>query len=194
MTLTAKIPKGWSWLQFHIQEHCRNKKALFKLFPFKSIRDQIWRCGKTGQGKPKVIIQVKPKVIIDINLVVLESQMLHTKFQGNWPRGSGAVFKVFAIYGHDGNLGHVTFTNYINFVSRFTWRLPMKFNWKWPSSFRDTQMTFGQGHLTKWPWPLVFIWVDDDCISISQSTIATEKCTFPAFPIQNPKRPNLTLP
>ena len=45
-------------------------------------------------------------------------------------------FKVFAIYGHGGHLGHVTWTKYINFVSRFAWRLHMKFNWNWPSSFR----------------------------------------------------------
>ena len=36
--------------------------------------------------------------------------MLHTKFRGNWPAGSGEEdFKrVFTIYGHGGHLGHVT--------------------------------------------------------------------------------------
>ena len=36
--------------------------------------------------------------------------MLHTKFRGNRPADSGEEdFKrVFAIYGHDGHLGHVT--------------------------------------------------------------------------------------
>ena len=36
--------------------------------------------------------------------------MLHTKFRGNRPAGSGAEdFKrVFTIYGHGGHLGHVT--------------------------------------------------------------------------------------
>ena len=35
--------------------------------------------------------------------------MLHTKFHGNWPAGSGEDFKrVFTIYGHGGHLGHVT--------------------------------------------------------------------------------------
>ena len=36
--------------------------------------------------------------------------MLHTKFRGNRPAGSGEedFFKVFTIYRHDGHLGHVT--------------------------------------------------------------------------------------
>ena len=35
--------------------------------------------------------------------------MLHTKFLGNWPAGSGEDFlRVFTIYGHGGHLGHVT--------------------------------------------------------------------------------------
>ena len=36
--------------------------------------------------------------------------MLHTKFRGNRPAGSGeaAFLRVFTIYGHVGHLGHVT--------------------------------------------------------------------------------------
>ena len=35
--------------------------------------------------------------------------MIHTKFRGNRPAGSGENFKrVFTIYGHGGHLGHVT--------------------------------------------------------------------------------------
>ena len=36
--------------------------------------------------------------------------MLHTKFRGNWPAGSGEkdFWRVFTIYGHGGHLGHVT--------------------------------------------------------------------------------------
>ena len=36
--------------------------------------------------------------------------MLHTKFCGNWPAGSRVedFLRVFTIYGHGGNLGHVT--------------------------------------------------------------------------------------
>ena len=38
--------------------------------------------------------------------------MLHTKFQGQRPVGSGEedFFKVFIIYGHGSHLGHVTWT------------------------------------------------------------------------------------
>ena len=37
--------------------------------------------------------------------------MLHTKFHGNRPAGSGEDFcKVFTIYGHGSHLGHVTST------------------------------------------------------------------------------------
>ena len=36
--------------------------------------------------------------------------MLHTKFRGNRPAGSGEedFYRVFTIYGHGGHLGHVT--------------------------------------------------------------------------------------
>ena len=35
--------------------------------------------------------------------------MLHSKFPGNRPAGSGEDFRrVFTIYGHGGHLGHVT--------------------------------------------------------------------------------------
>ena len=36
--------------------------------------------------------------------------MLHTKFHGNRPAGSGEkdFWRVFTIYGHGGHLGHVT--------------------------------------------------------------------------------------
>ena len=34
--------------------------------------------------------------------------MLHTKFRGNWPAGSGEDFlRVFTIYGRGGHLGDV---------------------------------------------------------------------------------------
>ena len=52
----------------------------FTFFPYKSIKNQIWRCRKIGQGQLRAIIWA--------NLVVLEHPMLHTKFQGHWPFGS----------------------------------------------------------------------------------------------------------
>ena len=64
--------------------------------------------------------------------------MLHTKLRENLPAGSGEedFFKVFAIYGHGGHLGHVTWTIYINFRSPFLRRLHLKFGFDWPSGFR----------------------------------------------------------
>ena len=48
--------------------------------------------------------------------------MLHTKFQGNWPAGSGKedLQKVSTRYGHDGHLGYVTsiITNFHFHVSK----------------------------------------------------------------------------
>ena len=63
--------------------------------------------------------------------------MLHTKFRGNWPAGSGEkdFFKVFTIYGHGSHLGHVTWTIYTNFRSPFPRRLHIKFGFDWPSGF-----------------------------------------------------------
>ena len=75
-----------------------------------------------GQGQPRVIIY--------IDFVELESPMLHAKFQDHRTSGSGED-EVFAIYGHGGHLGHVTWTIYIN----FRW-LHIKFGFDWPSGFR----------------------------------------------------------
>ena len=52
----------------------------FTLFPYKSIRDQIWPWRKIGQGQLSVIIWT--------NLEVLEYPMPQTNFQGHWPFSS----------------------------------------------------------------------------------------------------------
>ena len=62
----------------------------FFFLPYKSIKDQIWPCRKIGQGHPRVIIWTI--------LVVLEHPMLHTKFQGHRPLGSGEEFSRFLPY------------------------------------------------------------------------------------------------
>ena len=59
--------------------------------------------------------------------------MLHSKFQDRRTYGSGKeVLKVFTIYGHDGHVGHVTWTIYINIRSPFPRRLYIKFGFDWP--------------------------------------------------------------
>ena len=47
--------------------------------------------------------------------------MLHTKFRGNRPSGSGEedFLRFLTIYGHGGHLGHVTWAIYTNFCSPF---------------------------------------------------------------------------
>ena len=63
--------------------------------------------------------------------------MLHTKFQGNRPAGSGKedFLKVFNIYGRGGHLGHVTSI----MSSDFHFHVPESFHTKfwsdWHSSF-----------------------------------------------------------
>ena len=110
------------------------------LFPYKSIRDQIWPFGKIGQGQPRVIIWT--------NYDGLKTPMLHTKPQGHLPFGSREedFWRVFTIYGHGGHLGHVTQFPQTNFRSPIPLRLHMKlgFDWfDWPSGF-------GEEDLWKW--------------------------------------------
>ena len=76
ISLKSDFIQFFSWFNTCIYPrgiHC------FTFFPYKSIRDQIWPCRKIGQHR----------VIIWINLVVLEHPILHTKFQGHRPFGSG---------------------------------------------------------------------------------------------------------
>ena len=77
-----------------------------------------------------------------INYDAPASPMLHTKFPGNRPTGSGAgrFLKVFAIYSHGGHLGHVTWTININFRFPFLSMLHMEFGFDWPSGFRGEDL------------------------------------------------------
>ena len=63
--------------------------------------------------------------------------MLHTKFCGNQPAGSGEedFLRVFTIYGHGGHLGHVTRIMSTNFHFLVPVSFHTKFSSKWPSSF-----------------------------------------------------------
>ena len=62
--------------------------------------------------------------------------MLHNKFRGNRPAGSGEDFwRVFTIYGHGGHLGHVTSIMLINFHFLVPESFHTKFGLEWPSSF-----------------------------------------------------------
>ena len=62
--------------------------------------------------------------------------MLHTKFNGNRPAGSGEeIFKVSTIYGHGGHLGHVTSITLTNFHFLVPESFQTKFISEWHSSF-----------------------------------------------------------
>ena len=67
--------------------------------------------------------------------------MLHTKFRGNRPAGSGEDFLVvFTIYGRGGHLGHVTWISRSNFRLPDPWILHIKFHFDWPRSFREEDL------------------------------------------------------
>ena len=63
--------------------------------------------------------------------------MLHTKFHGNRPAGSGEedFLSVFTIYGRGGHLGHVTQMPRANIRSPYPRRLHIKFGFDLPSGF-----------------------------------------------------------
>ena len=87
----------------------------------------------TGQGHPRVMIY--------INFAELYCLLLHARFQNHRPSGSEEeVLKVFAIYSHGGNLGHVTLTIYTNVHSPFLRMLHRKFGFDWRSGFREVNV------------------------------------------------------
>ena len=63
--------------------------------------------------------------------------MLHTKFHGNRPAGSGEedFWRVFTIYGLGGHHGHVTSIMLINFHFLVPDSFHTKFGLEWLSSF-----------------------------------------------------------
>ena len=59
--------------------------------------------------------------------------MLHAKFQNRRPHED--FLKVFAIYSHDGLLGHVILTIYINLSSPIPRILHIQFGFDWSSGY-----------------------------------------------------------
>ena len=68
--------------------------------------------------------------------------MLHTKFCVKQPTGSGEedFSRVFNIYGHGGQLGHVTKILWTRFQCHYTSRLHIKFQLDWPKGFREEDL------------------------------------------------------
>ena len=65
--------------------------------------------------------------------------MLHTKFRGKRPAGSGEedFLRVFTIYGRGGHLGHVTSIMLINFHFLVPEIFHIKFGSEWLNSFSE---------------------------------------------------------
>ena len=68
------------WYFFHKHNYSLNLVLCCKCSPFERIGDPIEPCHKIGQGNLRIIIY--------INIVELESLMLHTKFQDHRTPGS----------------------------------------------------------------------------------------------------------
>ena len=65
--------------------------------------------------------------------------MLHTKFHGSQPAGSGEedFLRVFTIYGLGGHLGHVAQISRTNFRLPYPWRFRIKFHFDQSSGCRE---------------------------------------------------------
>ena len=105
------------------------------IFPYKSIRKQIWPAVKK--------IKVNQGHYLN-KLCRAHVPSAATKPQGHWPFGSGEDFsRVFTIYEHCSHLGHVTQTPTpppqprTNFCSPDPWRLHMKFGFDWLNCFGE---------------------------------------------------------
>ena len=68
--------------------------------------------------------------------------MLHTKFRGNRPTGSGKEFfeGLFTIYERTGHLGHVTKISQKKIECHYPGRLHIKFQLDRPSGFREEDL------------------------------------------------------
>ena len=64
--------------------------------------------------------------------------MMHAKFRGNQPAGSGEDFlRVVTVYVCGDHLGHVTRMPSIHFRFPYPMRPRIKFGFDWPSGFRE---------------------------------------------------------
>ena len=68
--------------------------------------------------------------------------MLHTKFRGNRPSGSGEedLSRVFTIFGRDGHLGQLTKILRAKFQCHYPRRLHIRFQLDRSSGFRDEDL------------------------------------------------------
>ena len=127
--------------------------------------------------------------------------MLHTKFRGNRPAGSGEedFQRVFTIYGHGGHLGHVTsimssdfhflvleafIQSLVQNSTVFSEKIRFEFLYVHdlgPRSRNDLDLQYSH------------IFIVSICLR-SLAAIVSENPLFSLFPIEKPKLSNLTLP
>ena len=132
--------------------------------------------------------------------------MLHTKFHGNRPSGSGEedFLRLFTIYGRGGHLVHVTsimpsdfhFLVMIAFIQRLVQigtevseKIQFEFLYIYnlgPRSRNDLDLQYSHIFIHSIRCLLLLIFR-------SLAPIVSEKSTVSLFPIEKPKLPNLTL-
>ena len=127
MALTFEIQRGscthlikcFYQLSYHrLQEFQKN--VAFYLFPFKSLKDQIWPCHRMVLGQPRVILW-------EIS-VVLKYPMIH-KLQGYHPTGSGKEnFLIFFNTWYGGQIGDMTYTILLKLYCPILCKLNMKYD------------------------------------------------------------------
>ena len=94
---------------FPYQRVQKQQKKNFSAFLIQMPNELELNLQKIGQGQPRIMFHA--------NFVVLKSMMLHTKFQGNWPSGSGKkVFKCFCIFEHGSQIGLETMNIWLSFL------------------------------------------------------------------------------
>ena len=134
-----------------------SEKSTVFTFSHRKTFYQIWPCHKIGQGHSRVIIWT--------NYDGQESWMLHTKFRGNRPAGSGDDFwTVFTIYGLGGHLGHMTSIMLSDFHFLVPERFHTKFGSDQHSSFWENPVwifvcTRPWAKVKKWPWPSILTYL-----------------------------------
>ena len=154
------IVDSYTHLVNHIQQlwYHRLQQFLFYLFPYKSIRDQIWPCHKIGQGQLRVIIWT--------NLIVLEHPMLHTNFQGHQRFGSGEEdFLRFIPYMYMGMAATLVMwpgpfeqTFISPSYGGSTWNLAsISLFVSKEKKFENVESEWPCTKVNEWPWPLIFI-------------------------------------
>ena len=122
--------------------------------------------------------------------------MLHTKFRGNRPAGSGEDFyRVFTIYGHGGHLGHVTSIMSSDFHFLVLESVHTKFGSDQHSMRKSILYVHDLGPRSRNDLDLQYshIFIKSICLR-SLAAIVSENTLLSLFPIEKPKLSNLTLP